>query len=477
MQSAKRMHAKRLRNIVTIFSLSAILLSVATYAWFIGLQTVTVSSFDVEIQSTESLLLSLDGSKWDYSVSINKNNHKTISYAGNKNSWGGAEGMSPVSSVGVVNATSSRLTMYEKGSLTTTPGGYRILASEIPNTDPAKEEADGYVAFDLFIKNLSGTAYYEPFDYTSFDDYGSEEAIYLTTDSLVDRGTDGVAGTGIENSVRVAFTQIGRVAATTTTAATITGIDCTGSADVTGTCAKTAQIWEPNDVKHVTNAINWYNKTCAERTAISTYGAKGSCTTFTETDYVPTYAISKEITPGNIVDVYDGTSLNKYTATVGAGNFLYEFPYFTDTEKDLEGTDRPAFMYLAPNSITKVRVYVYIEGQDIDNYDFASIGKSISVKFGFTKERFTEDEAGFPTLDVQEPVVVLNGAETMNLVVGDTYTEPGATAYDNVDGALVPVVTGTVDTATAGTYVITYTATDAAGNSQAITRNVIVAAE
>ena len=35
--------------------------------------------------------------------------------------------------------------------------------------------------------------------------------------------------------------------------------------------------------------------------------------------------------------------------------------YFTDTEKALNGTQRPTFMTLAPNSITKVRVYVWIE--------------------------------------------------------------------------------------------------------------------
>ena len=45
-----------------------------------------------------------------------------------------------------------------------------------------------------------------------------------------------------------------------------------------------------------------------------------------------------------------------------------------------------------PNSITKVRVYIWIEGQDIDNYDFSSLGKQISVQFGFTKERFEQSE-------------------------------------------------------------------------------------
>ena len=66
--------------------------------------------------------------------------------------------------------------------------------------------------------------------------------------------------------------------------------------------------------------------------------------------------------------------------------------YFTDTEKMLTGVNRPTFMTLAPNSITKVRVYIWIEGQDIDNYDFASLGKQISVNFGFTKERFEQSE-------------------------------------------------------------------------------------
>ena len=52
-------------------------------------------------------------------------------------------------------------------------------------------------------------------------------------------------------------------------------------------------------------------------------------------------------------------------------------------------------MTLAPNSITKVRVYIWIEGQDIDNYNFANIENSIiSVNFGFTKERYTEDTMG-----------------------------------------------------------------------------------
>ena len=38
---------------------------------------------------------------------------------------------------------------------------------------------------------------------------------------------------------------------------------------------------------------------------------------------------------------------------------------------------------------------IYIEGQDVDNYDFASLGKQISVKFGFTKERFYGEDVNY----------------------------------------------------------------------------------
>ena len=70
--------------------------------------------------------------------------------------------------------------------------------------------------------------------------------------------------------------------------------------------------------------------------------------------------------------------------------------------KNLTSTSRPTFMTLAPNSITKIRVYIWIEGQDVDNYDFASLGKKISVNFGFTKERYTEDDIDYegPSTDI-----------------------------------------------------------------------------
>jgi len=81
------------------------------------------------------------------------------------------------------------------------------------------------------------------------------------------------------------------------------------------------------------------------------------------------------------------------------------------------------------------------------------------------------------TTDTTAPVVVLNGTSTVNLTVGDSYTDAGATATDDVDGALTPTSTSTVDADTAGTYAVTYSATDTAGNTGSATRTVVVAME
>jgi hypothetical protein len=75
------------------------------------------------------------------------------------------------------------------------------------------------------------------------------------------------------------------------------------------------------------------------------------------------------------------------------------------------------------------------------------------------------------------PVITLTGASTINLTVGDTYTELGATTLDAIEGSGTATPSGTVDTTTIGTYTITYNASDAAGNAATpVTRTVIVAA-
>ena len=64
----------------------------------------------------------------------------------------------------------------------------------------------------------------------------------------------------------------------------------------------------------------------------------------------------------------------------------------------------------------------------------------------------------------------------MVYTVGDTFTDPGATATDDTDGDLTDSITvsGTVDTSATGTYTLEYSVEDAAGNSSSTSRTVVV---
>ncbi len=72
-----------------------------------------------------------------------------------------------------------------------------------------------------------------------------------------------------------------------------------------------------------------------------------------------------------------------------------------------------------------------------------------------------------PTVDTTAPVISLVGSSPMDVALGGTFTDPGATASDNVDGDISAniVVGGSVNTAVAGSYQITYNVSDAAGNT------------
>ncbi len=77
--------------------------------------------------------------------------------------------------------------------------------------------------------------------------------------------------------------------------------------------------------------------------------------------------------------------------------------------------------------------------------------------------------------DIAAPVVTLTGDVVMTISLNSTtFTDPGATATDEEDGAITPVPSGSVNKNLAGTYILTYTATDAAGNVGTATRTVIV---
>ncbi len=105
-----------------------------------------------------------------------------------------------------------------------------------------------------------------------------------------------------------------------------------------------------------------------------------------------------------------------------------------------------------------------------DRVDLAVVGDAVAI--------FVNDGRGnFGPPDSTPPVIQLRGAPTVDVTIDATYSDAGATASDAEDGDISSriVVTNPVNTALLGTYTITYTVSDAAGNAAVpVTRTVNV---
>jgi hypothetical protein len=98
------------------------------------------------------------------------------------------------------------------------------------------------------------------------------------------------------------------------------------------------------------------------------------------------------------------------------------------------------------------------------------------VEGTITTEDFVTNSSVATLFTALPPRITLLGSATVALELGTAYTDAGATALDIVDGEVTVTTEGTVDSSTAGTYIITYTASDSGGNAAtAVTRTVTVA--
>ncbi len=76
--------------------------------------------------------------------------------------------------------------------------------------------------------------------------------------------------------------------------------------------------------------------------------------------------------------------------------------------------------------------------------------------------------------DFFAPVIALNGDDMVVVEEGTNYIDQGATATDNVDSNVNVIASGSYNTNVAGTYTITYSATDLAGNKATKDRTIKV---
>jgi PKD repeat protein len=89
-----------------------------------------------------------------------------------------------------------------------------------------------------------------------------------------------------------------------------------------------------------------------------------------------------------------------------------------------------------------------------------------------------EDYRVYVRPDATRPVITLTGADTVEIEQGQTYTDAGATAVDNLDGNVTgKIKTTTVpkfDNMTPATYIYKYNVADAAGNEAIEVRRIVI---
>ena len=84
---------------------------------------------------------------------------------------------------------------------------------------------------------------------------------------------------------------------------------------------------------------------------------------------------------------------------------------------------------------------------------------------------------GTPPADPTPPAITLSGDSTVTVPLNGVYNDDGATASDDRDGDItgnISTVGLPIDTSTPGTYTITYSVSDAGGNTVSVSRTVIV---
>lgn len=241
-------------------------------------------------------------------------------------------------------------------------------------------------------------------------------------------------------------------------------------------------------------------------------------TTPSATDNMDTPAgvpVTVSCTPSSPAQLTDGRHTIRCTATDRAGNVGYSHfnatvrnsnsynPTITATFTDPATTTTDLVLEASGpsgNSVTYNITSADSHGNDLTSSttctptlatstlsSASSFPATFTAPIGFTnlvcsitvshQKIFEETVATVEVDDTTGPTIQLVGAQTINLNVGDTFTDPGANVIDTADPSVVVEATGVVDTTTPGTYTIYYNATDAFGvSAPQVTRTVIVSA-
>lgn len=326
----KKQKKRSLRLTLLLLLLTAIILIMSSYAWFTANQTVKIEQLEVNVAAQNGLQISADGSTW--SAMINAEDLMNAAGASTSLINQIPKELVPVSTVGDVDTATGFMDMYLGTVEANETTGKDELTAE---KSLEKTGTEGhFIAFDMFLKVEAATD------------------IALTANSNV-RAKD--TSKGIENAARVAFLVEGNQP---------TGAALTTIQGMKGATNATRYIWEPNYDVHTAPAVVH---------ASSTYGITTSQTGAAQIAYD---GIKAPITTGILLANTNATDNNTLFGTV-------PIEYSTVASFGTNDADQQQIFSLQAG-ITKIRVYMWIEGQDVDCENTAS-GSDIIYNIQLTR--------------------------------------------------------------------------------------------
>ena len=413
-KSKRTKRKSELKIIFFIILVAAALFIVSTYAWFSTQRNVSITNLSGTVEVAEGLEISLDAKRWFNEIVLGDGEEEMSiiddAYEGHNNII--PSEMMPVSTLGKMETTTMTDLQFLRGKLTNTKelSGVKAVVNDQSVTDPEDITFGGYIAFDLFLKNSSNMN--KTYDELQLN-YDSQVKIMESSEKGADGQPVDKSYTGLQNTVRVGFARYGEGELDAQ------GGTANGTADVTEqvvdnilnyTGAKTggnkvyltdAAIWEPNSNSHVDMIVSSNNYiTWSDSMAKKIFGAAGTAKTqFTNDTQMPTFALSKASIDKEIDDIYiwDGSetalveqmviqttakSANDYTVAEGVKNLI----------STSSTSQRTTNFTIPANTICRLRVYVWLEGQDVDCINYASHGGGVTVNIGLVKG----EEEGIP---------------------------------------------------------------------------------
>ena len=364
-KSKKNKKKSEMNAMFFIILFALVIFIISTYAWFSTQRNVSITNLNGTVEVAEGLEISLDAENWSNGLVLGDEEGQLDiiedAYEGNHNIK--PTEMLPVSTLGLVGSNRTDLLML-RGTLNNSIQLNNIQQMDEEETNSEITTYPGYFAFDVFLKNSSRQ-----------DDI--DDVLQLNYDSSLEIMETDKSATGLQNTARVAFAKYTGTSDTMADQATILKETAGVGVGSSPVYISDVAIWEPNSNDHVEYVVQNNNK------------ITGAGSGFNATTQMDTYALTDSSLSQSIADIYkwDGSErlLQKQNVLQTTKTSTEDYSIAEGVQNLVSTSDGTTEFGIAPNKICRIRIYLWLEGQDVDCINYASHGGGVKVNIGLVK--------------------------------------------------------------------------------------------